>query len=36
MKRVKAKVFIEDLFNPVLYTEDEERHSPIRATLFVP
>ena len=26
MKRVKAKVFIQDPFNPVLFTEDEERY----------
>ena len=25
MKRVKAKVFIQDPFNPVLFTEDAER-----------
>ena len=26
MKRVKAKVFIQDHFNPVLFTEDAERY----------
>lgn len=26
MKRVKVKVFIQDPFNPVLFTEDEERY----------
>ena len=26
MKRVKAKVFIQDPFNPVLFTEDAERY----------
>ena len=26
MKRVKAKVFIQDPFNPVLFTEDAERN----------
>ena len=25
MKRVKAKVFIQDRFNPVLFTDDAER-----------
>ena len=26
MNRVKAKVFIQDTFNPVLFTKDAERH----------
>ena len=26
MKRVKAKVFIQDPFNPMLFTEDAERY----------
>ena len=26
IKRVKAKVFIQDPFNPALFTEDEERY----------
>ena len=26
MKRMKAKVFIQDPFNPVLFTEDSERY----------
>ena len=36
MKRVKAKVFTQDPFNPVLFTEDAERDMPMLATLFVP
>ena len=30
MKRVKAKVFIQDPFNSVLFTEDAERHVGVR------
>ena len=26
MKRVKAKVFVQDPFNPVLFAENVERH----------
>ena len=26
MKRVKVKVFIQDPFNPVMFTEDEEKY----------
>lgn len=29
IKRVKAKLFIQDLFNPVLSTEDAERHADV-------
>ena len=29
MKRVKAKVFIQDPFNPVLFTEDSERYDDV-------
>ena len=30
MQRVKAKVFIQDPFNPVLFTEDSERYVDVR------
>ena len=30
MKRVKAKVSIQDPFNPVLFTEDAERYVDVR------
>ena len=29
-KRMKAKVFIQDPFNPVLFTEDSERYVDVR------
>ena len=30
MQRVKAKVFIQDPFNPVLFMEDSERYVDVR------
>ena len=32
MQRVKAKVFIQDPFNPALFTEDSERYVAVSYT----
>ena len=34
MKRVKAKVFIQDPFNPVLFTEDAERYVDVSNIVY--
>ena len=34
MKRVKAKVFIQDPFNPVLFTKDTERYVDVSNIVF--